>query len=221
MPQRGLVYHRAYMRCWQFLCIAVLNACITTKFQSSGTHVDNAKEALSRRDYDKAEREFEFAAQRAEGPGVAWVQNEVARGRALIAIERMRKDVPLLRANTKPTFHDLGKVNDLRVKLRELGGDAALDADLVGVLGTLADRWMSEQELRAAERGEILVMPTVERFAFGAIQIVAVIRIAGELTHDPFAWFASAALAWLVAFARWVLRLARISLAPRADLKPG
>jgi uncharacterized protein involved in response to NO len=69
--------------------------------------------------------------------------------------------------------------------------------------------------------GRPLVMPGVAWFAFVAIQLVAVARIAGELTRDPFLWFALAAAGWLVAFAPWTFRLGRIYLAPRADGKPG
>jgi uncharacterized protein involved in response to NO len=69
--------------------------------------------------------------------------------------------------------------------------------------------------------GRPLVMPAVAWFAFVAIQLVAVARIAGELTRDPFLWFALAAVGWLVAFAPWTVRLGRIYLAPRADGKPG
>jgi len=38
---------------------------------------------------------------------------------------------------------------------------------------------------------------------------------------DPYAWFAAAAIGWLVAFAPWVVRLGAIYLAPRVDQKPG
>ena len=69
--------------------------------------------------------------------------------------------------------------------------------------------------------GRPLVMPAVAWFAFVAIQLVAVARIAGELTRDPFLWFALAAAGWLVAFAPWTFRLGRIYLAPRADGKSG
>ena len=64
-------------------------------------------------------------------------------------------------------------------------------------------------------------MPAVAWFTFVAIQLVAVARIAADLTADPYAWFGIAAIGWLVAFAPWVVRLGRIYLAPRADRKPG
>lgn len=69
--------------------------------------------------------------------------------------------------------------------------------------------------------GRPLVMPAIAWFAFVAVQVVAVVRIAAELAADAYAWFAVAALGWLVAFTPWVVRLAGIYLAPRVDGKPG
>jgi uncharacterized protein involved in response to NO len=69
--------------------------------------------------------------------------------------------------------------------------------------------------------GRPLVMPAAAWFTFVALQIVAVARIAGELVADPYAWFAAAAVGWLVAFGPWVVRLGGIYLAPRIDEKPG
>jgi uncharacterized protein involved in response to NO len=69
--------------------------------------------------------------------------------------------------------------------------------------------------------GRPLVMPAIAWFAFAAVQLVAVIRIAGDLTRDPYAWFAIAAIGWLVALGPWVVRLGYIYLSPRADSKPG
>ncbi|MGY0799555.1 NnrS family protein [Lysobacter sp. A286] len=69
--------------------------------------------------------------------------------------------------------------------------------------------------------GRALVMPGVAWFAFIAIQIVATMRVVAEALPDAGAWQALAALGWLVAFAPWVIRIARIYLMPRADGKPG
>ena len=69
--------------------------------------------------------------------------------------------------------------------------------------------------------GRPLVMPALAWFAFIGIQVVAAIRILGDLAADPFAWFAVAAIAWLVVLAPWVARIGRIYLTPRADHKPG
>lgn len=69
--------------------------------------------------------------------------------------------------------------------------------------------------------GRPLVMPAVAWFAFITIQLVAVARILAELVPDPYAWFAAAAVGWLVGFGPWAVRLGRIYLAPRIDHKPG
>ncbi len=69
--------------------------------------------------------------------------------------------------------------------------------------------------------GRPLMMPVAVWFAFVAIQLVAVMRIAAEVTPDSMAWQALAAVGWLVAFAPWVARIGRIYLTPRADGKPG
>jgi len=69
--------------------------------------------------------------------------------------------------------------------------------------------------------GRPLVMPAVAWFAFGLIQLVAVLRVAAEVLPDGMAWQAAAALGWLRAFVPWAARIGRITLAPRADGKPG
>ena len=69
--------------------------------------------------------------------------------------------------------------------------------------------------------GQPLVLPAAAWFAFIAIQLVTVLRVAAEVLPDGLAWQALAAVGWLVAFAPWVLRIGRIYLAPRADGRPG
>jgi uncharacterized protein involved in response to NO len=64
-------------------------------------------------------------------------------------------------------------------------------------------------------------MPAAAWFAFIALQVVTVMRVAAELLPDTMAWEAAAAVGWLIAFAPWVLRVGRIYLSPRADGKPG
>jgi len=54
-----------------------------------------------------------------------------------------------------------------------------------------------------------------------SIQCVTLLRIAAELVPDAPAWQAAAATGWLLAFAPWALRSARIYLTARADGKPG
>ncbi|MEP6861252.1 MAG: NnrS family protein [Deltaproteobacteria bacterium] len=98
-------------------------------------------------------------------------------------------------------------------------GRAPAHALFVGFFGSVLIAMVTR--VTQGHSGRPLVMPAVAWFAFGGVQIVAVIRIVGELTRDPFAWFAIAAVAWLVAFGPWVVRLARTYLLPRVDSKPG
>jgi len=69
--------------------------------------------------------------------------------------------------------------------------------------------------------GRPLVMPKVAWFAFGLLQVVAVMRIVADIAPDALAWQAAAAFGWLLALAPWVTRIGRIYLAPRADGRPG
>jgi uncharacterized protein involved in response to NO len=69
--------------------------------------------------------------------------------------------------------------------------------------------------------GRPLVLGRVAGFAFVAIQCVAVLRVAAELVPDAPAWQALTACGWLLAFAPWALRSARIYLTPRADGRAG
>lgn len=98
-------------------------------------------------------------------------------------------------------------------------GRAPAHALFVGFFGSVLVAMVTR--VTQGHSGRPLVMPGVAWFAFVAIQLVALVRIVGDLTHDPFAWFAVAAIGWLVALGPWVVRLARIYLTPRADQKPG
>lgn len=69
--------------------------------------------------------------------------------------------------------------------------------------------------------GRALVLPPAALFAFMAIQLVTVTRVAAEFAGDGMLWQSLAALGWLVAFGPWVLRLGRITLAARIDGKAG
>ena len=69
--------------------------------------------------------------------------------------------------------------------------------------------------------GRRLEMPAAAWFAFVAIQLVALARVFAEVLPDLWAWQAVAAIGWLVAFAPWVARIGRVTLAPRVDGRPG
>lgn len=98
-------------------------------------------------------------------------------------------------------------------------GRAPAHALFIGFFGSVLIGMVTR--VTQGHAGRQLVMPRVAWFAFGGVQVVAVARVVGELTRDPFAWFALAGVAWVVALGPWVVRLARIYLAPRADSKPG
>ena len=69
--------------------------------------------------------------------------------------------------------------------------------------------------------GRPLMLDGIAAFAFAAVQLVAITRIAAEIAADSFAWQAIAALGWLLAFLPWVSRSAWVYLTPRTDGKNG
>ncbi len=111
--------------------------------------------------------------------------------------------------------------DDIAFAIRDahLLGRAPAHALFVGFFGSALVAMVTR--VTQGHSGRPLVMPPIAWFTFVAIQLVAIARIAAELTADPYAWFAIAAVGWLVAFAPWVVRGAGIYLAPRADGKPG
>jgi uncharacterized protein involved in response to NO len=120
-----------------------------------------------------------------------------------------------------PVAMALYTVDDVAVAVNGLSllGRAPAHALFIGFFGSVLIAMVTR--VTQGHSGRPLAMPAVAWFAFVAIQLVAVARIVGELTRDPFLWFALAAAGWLVAFAPWVARLGRIYLTPRADRKPG
>lgn len=102
---------------------------------------------------------------------------------------------------------------------RYLLGRAPAHALFIGFFGSVLVAMVTR--VTQGHSGRPLVMPPVAWFTFVAIQVVTVARIAAERLPDRHAWFAAAALGWLVAFTPWVARLDRIYLSPRADRKPG
>lgn len=98
-------------------------------------------------------------------------------------------------------------------------GRAPAHALFIGFFGSVLVAMVTR--VTQGHSGRPLVMPPIAWFAFVVLQLVALVRIVAELVPDAYAWFAIAAVGWLVAFAPWVLRLARIYLAPRIDNKPG
>ncbi len=98
-------------------------------------------------------------------------------------------------------------------------GRAPAHALAVGFFGSLLVAMVTR--VTQGHSGRPLTMTGPAWFAFIAIQVVAVLRIAAELADDTWAWQAIAAVGWLLAFLPWVLHSAWIYLTPRADGGPG
>ena len=100
-------------------------------------------------------------------------------------------------------------------------GRAPAHALFIGFFGSLLVAMVTR--VTQGHSGRPLVARTRRRRSRSSrSRCVAVLRIAAELlpAHRR-AWQALAAAGWLVAFAPWALRSARIYLSPRADGKPG
>ena len=98
-------------------------------------------------------------------------------------------------------------------------GRAPAHALFIGFFGSLLVAMVTR--VTQGHSGRPLALGRVAGFAFVAIQCVAVLRIAADVLPDAPVWQALAAAGWLVAFAPWALRSARIYLTPRADGKAG
>lgn len=98
-------------------------------------------------------------------------------------------------------------------------GRAPVHALAVGYFGSMLVAMVTR--VTQGHSGRPLEMGPVAWFCFVAMQGVALLRIAAELTRDAPAWQAVAGLAWLFAFAPWVVRSLWIYARPRVDGKPG
>ena len=98
-------------------------------------------------------------------------------------------------------------------------GRAPAHALYVGFFGSLLVAMVTR--VTQGHSGRPLQLGRVAAFAFVAIQLVTVLRIAAELHADAMAGQVVAAAGWLVAFLPWVLRSVYIYTTPRADSKPG
>lgn len=98
-------------------------------------------------------------------------------------------------------------------------GRAPAHALFIGFFGSVLVAMVTR--VTQGHSGLPLRMPVAAWFAFGALQLVAIVRIGAEFVHDPLPWHVVAALGWLLALGPWVARLGRIYLSPRADGKPG
>ncbi|MGY0611819.1 NnrS family protein [Luteimonas sp. A537] len=98
-------------------------------------------------------------------------------------------------------------------------GRAPAHALFVGFFGSVLVAMVTR--VTQGHSGRKIEMPAVAWFAFAAIQVVTVVRILADVSADPGAWWAVAAMGWLVALGPWVARLGRIYLSPRSDGRPG
>lgn len=98
-------------------------------------------------------------------------------------------------------------------------GRAPGHALFIGFFGSLLVAMVTR--VTRGHSGRPLEMPTIAWFAFIAIQVVAVTRIAAEFSHDPLPWHILAAIGWFVALGPWVAAMARTYLTARIDGKPG
>jgi uncharacterized protein involved in response to NO len=98
-------------------------------------------------------------------------------------------------------------------------GRAPAHALFIGFFGSVLVAMVTR--VTQGHSGRALVMPAAARFAFAAIQLVALLRVFAEVMPDGLAWQAVAAIGWLLAFAPWAMRIGRIYLSPRKDGKPG
>jgi uncharacterized protein involved in response to NO len=98
-------------------------------------------------------------------------------------------------------------------------GRAPAHALFIGFFGSLLVAMVTR--VTQGHSGRPLQLGRLAGVAFTLMQLVALVRIAAELSADPSAWQAVAGLGWLLAFAPWVLRSAWIYLTPRQDGQPG
>jgi len=98
-------------------------------------------------------------------------------------------------------------------------GRAPVHALTVGFFGSMLVAMVTR--VTQGHSGRPLEMGRVPWLCLGALQIVAVLRIAAESAGDKGLWLAIAAFAWVAAFLPWVVRSLGIYLRPRADGKPG
>lgn len=98
-------------------------------------------------------------------------------------------------------------------------GRAPAHALFVGFFGSVLVAMVTR--VTQGHSGRPLTMPAAAWFAFAAIQLVTLLRIAAEFARDSWFWQAVAAIGWLIALSPWVARIGRIYLSPRADGKPG
>jgi uncharacterized protein involved in response to NO len=100
----------------------------------------------------------------------------------------------------------------------ELGRGPA-HALFIGYFGSLLVAMVTR--VTQGHSGRPLVLGGVAAFAFVLVQLIAVTRVAAELSPNSLTWQAIAAIGWIIAFMPWALRSGWIYLTPRADGRTG
>jgi uncharacterized protein involved in response to NO len=98
-------------------------------------------------------------------------------------------------------------------------GRAPVHALTVGFFGSTLVAMVTR--VTQGHSGRLLEMGAVAWLTFVLLQVVTVVRIYAEFTHDAPRWLLIAAFGWLLAFLPWVLRSLWIYITPRTDGKPG
>lgn len=98
-------------------------------------------------------------------------------------------------------------------------GRAPIHAIAIGYFGSLLVAMVTR--VSHGHSGRALAMTRSAWFAFGALQVIAVMRIAAEVLPDAPLWHVAAGVGWLIALAPWVARCAWITSTPRVDGRPG
>lgn len=103
---------------------------------------------------------------------------------------------------------------------QQILGLAPVHTLAIGMFGSLLVAMVTR--VTQGHSGRPLVLGRTALFAFIAMQVVVVVRIAAELSGFPrLELLQLAAAGWLVAFLPWVLRSVWIYLRPRVDGRPG
>lgn len=98
-------------------------------------------------------------------------------------------------------------------------GRAPVHALTIGLFGSILVAMVTR--VTQGHSGRPLEMGALPWLSFLLLQLVATIRVLGELGSDPLLWQSIAALAWVIALLPWALRSAWIYLTPRIDGKSG
>ena len=98
-------------------------------------------------------------------------------------------------------------------------GKAPAHALFIGFFGSILVAMVTR--VTQGHSGRPLILPPVAAYAFIAVQLVCIARIAAELADDWLGWQAMAAIGWLMAFLPWILWAGRIYASPRIDGRAG